>query len=108
MAAAASLLSVCFAYCHLSDRTPQTQSLTQCAAALSLFCYRHHHCCCCCRCTLFPQVAADKQTLEKEIHLVKAPASLTAAAAATKDKKKEKLKVAVDQQQQQQVDAMQE
>lgn len=56
------------------------------------------------------QVAADKQTLEKEIHLVKAPAALTAAGAA-KDtsKKKEKLKVAVDQQQQQQeVDAMQE
>jgi large subunit ribosomal protein L24e len=52
------------------------------------------------------QVAADKQQLEKEIHLVKAPAALTAG---SKDKKKEKLKVAVEQQQQQQeVDAMQE
>lgn len=49
------------------------------------------------------QVAADKQQLEKEIHLVKAPAALTAG----KDKKKEKLKIAVEQQQQQ-VDAMQE
>jgi large subunit ribosomal protein L24e len=50
------------------------------------------------------QVAADKQQLEKEIHLVKAPAALTAG----KEKKKEKLKVAVEQQQQQQADAMQE
>jgi large subunit ribosomal protein L24e len=50
------------------------------------------------------QVAADKQQLEKEIHLVKAPAALTAG----KEKKKEKLKIAVEQQQQQQVDAMQE
>jgi hypothetical protein len=58
---------------------------------------------------LSTQVAADKQTLEKEIHLVKAPAALTAAGAAKdSSKKKEKLKVAVEQQQQQEVDAMQE
>jgi large subunit ribosomal protein L24e len=51
------------------------------------------------------QVAADKQQLEKEIHLVKAPAALTAG----KEKTKQKLKVAVEQQQQpQEVDAMQE
>lgn len=51
------------------------------------------------------QAAQDKQQLEQEIHLVKAPASLVSDKA--KQKSKEKLKVAVEQQQQQ-VDAMQE
>lgn len=53
------------------------------------------------------QVAQDKQQLEQEIHLVKAPASLISDKA--QQKSKQKLKVAVeDKQQQQQVDAMQE
>eukprot|EP00883_Tetradesmus_obliquus_P005024 jgi/Sobl393_1/15429/SZX65849.1 len=58
------------------------------------------------------QVARDKQQLEQEIHLVKAPASLVSDKA--QQKSKEKLKVAVEAKQQKQkqqaqgADAMQE
>jgi large subunit ribosomal protein L24e len=53
------------------------------------------------------QVAQEKQQLEQEIHLVKAPASLVTAA---KEKAQEKIRIAAEQQQQkqQQDDAMQE
>lgn len=49
------------------------------------------------------QVQQDKQQLDQEIHLIKAPAAITAEA----QKPQEKLKIAVEQKQQQQ-EAMQE
>ena len=42
------------------------------------------------------QVAQDKQTLEQQIHLVKAPASIRTKAV-SKDKSKEKIKVAAEE-----------